>query len=403
MSSTAGSKVFPTNINIAATRLGIHDLPDFAGLTSRERHIFQRFIRNVCTKNPSDSFRVSVANLADAVVVSTRTIQRAIKGLVDKGWVTRTQVQKRSGMEIADTKLTHKALKVLGFLDPKPQKAGFSRATSTAHVYSDSIDSFNTKRQSSPSTEVTSQIDDEKPSETEVKVKPVTIPSDLSFLMRMGLKPSGIFKLMKIASKAGQHLGTIVNAVKDALKDAKNVYAYIYDLIQRPRDWAKEAQPTPKQPVFQKDTRETYEQRQAEAQRQRTLALRKQHQEATERLLAIFKQHKMLVNEAGTKIWVEMGGCIHYFSIQDLHKKVLDRRYVSDNNRHATLIEAFEDGRLMPFDPNNPPAPRESTSSFATAHPASASPAPKVKQPDRQSGFQPIGRLFPALIDDVPF
>lgn len=398
MSNSVGSSVFPTNINIAATRLGIHDLPDFASLTSRERHIFQRFIRNVCTKNPSDSFRVSVANLADAVVVSTRTIQRAIKGLVDKGWVTRTQVQKWSGMEIADTKLTHKALQVLGFLDVKPSKAGFFRATSTAHACIDSIDSTVIKRQSSSSSENIQQNDNELARKT---AKKSTIPSDLTCLLGLGLKAPAIFKLMKIATAAGQRLGTIVNAVKDALKTAKNVYAYIHDLIQRPRNWAEEAQPKAKQPVFQKVTKEAHEQQQTEAQRQRTLALQKQHKEATERLLAIFKQHKMLVNRAGDKIWLEMGGFIHYFWIQDLHKKVLNRRYVSDNNRHAELIQAFEDGRLRGFDPNTPPQATQSSGDLNTNR-NNTSPANKSQTPERRTGFQPIGKLFPRL-DDLVF
>lgn len=364
------------------SRVGTRDVDGLMGLASREVHLLLRVLRNVCIKAPADPVRISMSNLSLALDVSEKTVQRAFRGLIDKGLIQRSQVKKRSGMEIVDTSLTAKALALLGFNETKKaQEALARRWTNESTSYNYSVSTVSKERHLDEPSAENIQIEEKKPKEAKV-------PSDLQCLLQLGLSAPAVFKLMKLATRTGQRLGVMINAVKDALKDAKNIYAYIRDLIKQQRDWSEK----PKQPVRQKVSKETIEQQEAEAQRQRTLDAQKQRQDALKRVLAIFTEHKMLVNESGDKVWHVMSDCVFSFPIEDVHKKQLQRRNTADNHRHAELLRAFEDGRLMPYDPNKPV---RGQSKAVVADTPSSSQSPKP--PTRHQGFQKIDRLFPSL------
>ena len=207
----------PARIQTALARIMGCDGGGLDTLTYRERSLLARLTRNISLQDPYRSIRVSVDTLAGALQTCHKTIQRTFNTLKGKGWITRDQVKKRSGMQIADTWFTARALEILG-LTVRPT----SRAAS---------DNMSGASSLSTMSEDSQQI----PGHAEQKKQ---IPEDLALLEQMGLKPGAIFKLMGEATKMGHRLGQIVRATAPLIRAAKFPFGYLRKLIDTDRDWA---------------------------------------------------------------------------------------------------------------------------------------------------------------------
>lgn len=73
-----------------------------------------------------------------------------------------------------------------------------------------------------------------------VRIGPVTLPKDLSWLCQQGVSAFGVLSLMKKARLAGQRLSDVLLAARQYLEglSSREVYAYLSKLIHTGRDFA---------------------------------------------------------------------------------------------------------------------------------------------------------------------
>lgn len=304
----------PVQIQTALARIMGCDGGGLGELTYRERSLLARFVRNVNLRNPHDSIRVAVSTLAAALHTSDKTIQRTCASLRAKGWITRDQIKKREGMEIADTWLTARALDLLGLVDRKP-----SRAASDKMADASSLSTMSEDSQQIPGA---------------FEKKEGKIPEDLRLLEQIGLKPGAVFKLMGEARKMGHRLGHIVRAAAPLIQAAKYPFGYLLKLIRHERDW-------------EHYTCAAVQQEQQAAQAEEQASKSGAVQAVIEAAMPI---GTMLTNAAGKLVWLLRYGAAYACPVEDLAKPESARGYarVADLGKMAEAIQA---GRLFAFQP----------------------------------------------------
>lgn len=292
----------------AAARLACgHDL------TFTERNVLLRIVQSTNGQNLRAAVRVPVQELAQQLDRCKKTIHRALKVLVEKGWITRDQIQsRRFGMQVADTWLTPAAIEALEF-----DHAG--------HKMSDAIKTPAASKEGQPSP---GQIEVEQPKQSDSR----PVQEDVKPLLGCGLKPGQIFALMGAASRAGHRLGHIVKAAWPNIAAAKSVYGYLLKLIGQQRDWS------------------TF----------RCAALRKQEDEAAlqadvkaaqdDRALVYqaLEGGRRLINQTKTRVLLLLDGVIHACSVDELARP--DWRYrCAPDPRIGQMAEALRAGRLAAY------------------------------------------------------
>ncbi len=301
----------PTRIQTALARIMGCDGGGLDTLTYRERSLLARITRNISLEDPCRSVRVSVDTLASALQTCNKTIQRTFNSLKDKGWITRDQVKKRSGMQIADTWFTSRALEVLG-LTKRPSRAASDNMSGASDLSTMSEDS--------------QQI----PGHLEKKRQ---VPEDLALLEQVGLKPGAIFKLMGEATRMGHRLGHIVRAAAPLIRAAKFPFGYLRKLIDTDRDWAHY---TCAAVLREKETSQAVE-------------VQARNDIAQARVEAAMQGGALLTNAAGKQVWLLRYGAVYSCPVDDLGKPESLRGYARVVDL-AKMAEAIRAGKLFTFE-----------------------------------------------------
>lgn len=302
----------PSRIQTALARIMGCDGGGLDTLTYRERSLLARLTRNISLQDPYRSVRVSVDTLAGALQTCHKTIQRTFNSLRDKGWITRDQVKKRSGMQIADTWLTSRTLEVLG-LATRPSRAASDNMSGASRFSTMSEDSqqlsgpFEQKRR---------------------------IPEDLSLLEQIGLKPGAIFKLMGEATKMGHRLGQIVRAAAPLIRTAKFPFGYLRKLIDTDRDWASY---TCAAVLREKEATQMVE---AKVQKDAARAV----------IETAMPTGTLLTNAAGKLVWMARYDAVYSCPVADLVKPESLRGYTCVADL-AKMAEAIQAGKLFVYEP----------------------------------------------------
>lgn len=302
----------PTRIQTALARIMGCDGGGLDTLTYRERSLLARLTRNISLQDPYQSVRVSVDTLAGALQTCQKTIQRTFNSLKQKGWITRDQVKKRSGMQIADTWLTTKALEVLGLAPRASSRAASDNMSGACSLSTMSEDS----QQNTGHTE-----------------KKKGVPEDLTLLEQVGLKPGAIFKLMGEATKMGHRLGHIVRAAAPLIRAAKFPFCYLRKLIDTERDWA------------------TYTCAATLREQEANQAVEVKVQADTVRaaIEAAMPAGTMLTNTTGRQVWMMRYGVVYACPVADLDKPESLRGYARVTDL-AKMGEAIEAGKLFVYE-----------------------------------------------------
>lgn len=306
----------PTRIQTALARIMGCDGGGLDTLTYRERSLLARLTRNISLQDPYRSIRVSVDNLAGALQTCHKTIQRTFNSLKEKGWITRDQVKKRSGMQIADTWFTAKALEVLGLTHRASSRAASDNMSNASSLSTMSEDS--------------QQI----PGHVEKKKG---VPEDLTLLQQMGLKPGAIFKLMGEATKMGHRLGHIVRAASPLIRAAKFPFGYLRKLIDTDRDWANY---TCAAVLRQKEETEAVE-------------VKMQNDTVRATIDAAMPAGALLTNAACKQVWMMRYGAVYSCPVDDLGKPDSLRGYVRVADL-AKMAEAIRAGKLFLYESKRP-------------------------------------------------
>lgn len=301
----------PARIQTALARIMGCDGGGLDTLTYRERSLLARLTRNISLQDPYQSIRVSVDTLAGALQTCHKTIQRTFNTLKGKGWITRDQVKKRSGMQIADTWFTTRALEVLG-LTVRPS----SRAASDNMSGASSLSTM-----SEDSQQIPGRVEQKK-----------QIPEDLSLLEQVGLKPGAIFKLMGEATKMGHRLGQIVRAAAPLIRAAKFPFGYLRKLIDTDRDWANY---TCAATLREKEATQAVE---VQAQKNTAQAV----------IEAAMPAGALLTNAAGKQVWMVRYGAVYSCPVSDLDKPDSLRGYARVTDL-AKMAEAIQAGKLFVY------------------------------------------------------
>lgn len=296
------------NTMAAAARLACgHDL------TFTERNVLLRIVQSANGQNLRAAVRVPVQELAQQLGRCEKTVHRALKALVEKGWITRDQIQsRRFGMQVADTWLTPEAIEAL-------------ELDRVGHEMSDAFKTLAVSKERQPEP---GQLEVEQPEQPDTR----PVQEDVKPLLACGLKPGQIFALMGAASRAGHRLGHIVKAAWPNIAAAKSVYGYLLKLIGQQRDWS------------------TF----------RCAALRKQEAEAAvqaevqavqdDRALVYqaLDGGRRLINQARTRVLLLLDGLVHACSVDDLARPDWRHRCAPDP-RLGQMAQALRDGRLVAY------------------------------------------------------
>lgn len=306
----------PTRIQTALARIMGCDGGGLNTLTYRERSLLARLTRNVSTQDPTSSIRVAVSTLAAALQTCHKTIQRTFNSLRAKGWISRDQVKKRSGMQIADTWLTRSTLELLGLVP-----SALSRAASDNMSGASSLSTMSEDSQQIPGLFV-----------PETKAQP--LPADVQLLEKVGLRRGAIFKLMGEATRAGHRLGNIVRGAAPLIEQAKHVFGYVRKLIASNRDWTTYTCAALRQEVKAAEIRIEVEVSTAE----RALV----HSALADGIL--------LTNAAGKTVWLLRYDAVYACPIEDLDRPESKRRYARTTDL-MKMADAIRSGKLFAYLP----------------------------------------------------
>lgn len=184
-------------------------------LTDAERCLLLELIGRVDARDGQTEFWVRSENIAAAIGKSLRTIGSIMAQLVDKGIIEKEQRRGRWGSFSSLTcRLTARAADLLGLTKAAPPLPAFANRKKTADALSVKPDNVS-QTKALPAFQKNSQ----------------QLPSDLQVLFELGISMPGIFKLMRMCTQSGRRLGTVVESNLEAIKQARNRYAYLVRLL----------------------------------------------------------------------------------------------------------------------------------------------------------------------------
>jgi hypothetical protein len=200
-------------------------------LTASERVALAALLRRVEARDGHAAFWVRRLNLADVFGRVERTISNWLTALESKGLIEKEQGRTRWGnFSCVTLHLTQLAVSLLGLSPDQDFKP--AQPKKIAGGYKEDLPN-NTKTQSTryPQADLSTDSGTESRSER-------GIPEDCAPLLHLGLRPSAVFKLMKIATSHGKRLGDIVKARLAAIRRARRPYGLIAMLAAENVDYA---------------------------------------------------------------------------------------------------------------------------------------------------------------------
>lgn len=217
--------VYPSPINRACAL--IDESPIFRDLPDGYLRIIIRLIKKISLRNPTQAIIVARETLANESGKSIETVHRAIRWLEDHGLVRREQHArpglKGSSSPIYPTPALIEAIGIGGDVDKLPV------CGKTSGVREDASKS---KRETTVS-------EKEQPTRACVRVSGFSIPADLAWLCKRGLRPTAVLLLMKMAGRMKQRLSDVVAVSRryiDRLQ-GQRLFAYLRKLVSLDKDY----------------------------------------------------------------------------------------------------------------------------------------------------------------------
>ncbi len=194
-------------------------------LTPPERVALAALLRRVEARDGRSAFWVRRVNLGELFGRVERTVSNWLASLESKGLIQKEQGRTRWGnFSCVTLHLTELATSLLG-LSPSAdeQRKKSSAGHKEALPSSNELQSFQRHPQADLSTGQSSRKHG--------------VPADCEPLLELGLRPSGVFKLMKIATARGKRLGDVVTARLKAIKAARRPFGLLQQLCSDDVDY----------------------------------------------------------------------------------------------------------------------------------------------------------------------
>ena len=228
---------YPYEIVRACTDLPYH--PKFAQMPDGFLKVVIKIVQKINLRKPFTEIFASRQTLADEAGKSLDTVHRAIQWLEQNKLIERER-QARAGLRGSRSPLipTRDLLAALGLIDEKG-KARMNRAAGPAALCIDPSSADRVETAGSPEVGCDTGHDS-RAAGAYTRIGPVSVPSDLIWLCRLGLTPFAVLGLMKKARQASQRLSHVVAAAKKYLGNlrANQLYAYLCALIASGRDFS---------------------------------------------------------------------------------------------------------------------------------------------------------------------
>lgn len=191
-------------------------------LTASERVALAALLRRVEARDGLAAFWVRRINLADIFGRVERTVSNWLSALESKGLIEKEQGRTRWGnFSCVTLHLTELAATLLGLSTELDMRTPQQKKVAAGHI--EALPN-NTKQQSSryPQADLSTGSNRES--------RDHGVPADCTPLLQLGLRPSAVFKLMKIATAKGKRLGDIVKARLAAIQRADRPYGLLAKL-----------------------------------------------------------------------------------------------------------------------------------------------------------------------------
>jgi hypothetical protein len=218
--------VYPSPINRACAL--IDESQVFRDLPDGYLRIIIRLIKKISIRNPSQAIVVARETLAEESGKSIETVHRAIRWLEDRGLIQRAQ-RARPGLKGSSSPIypTPALIEAIGINEPVDKSSCHPNASSVSHDTSKSI-------------RKTTVSEKEQSSRTCVRIAGFSVPSDLAWLCKRGLKPTAVLLLMKLAGRMKQRLSDVVQVSMRYLQPlhGHRLFAYLRKLVSIDRDYA---------------------------------------------------------------------------------------------------------------------------------------------------------------------
>lgn len=207
---------------IARALSAIDECMLFKDMPDSYLRVLIRILKKINLRKPGSSIFASRQTLADESGKSVETVHRAIKWLEDHELIEREQ-KAHTGLRGSSSPLvvTRKLLDALLISD----KSNHHKAAVAAI------------------TPVTTTATQQRTQGQFERVSGFTLPKDLAWLTRRGMKATGVLQLMKMAKRAQQRLSDVVHATRQYLDglDSRALYAYLRALLGKGRDFSQRA------------------------------------------------------------------------------------------------------------------------------------------------------------------
>jgi len=127
---------------------------------------------------------------------------------------------------------------------------------------------------------------------------------DLALLQELGVRPTGIWLLMRVAREHGVRLGTVLQVAERFIRASRSVVAYVAKLLRSGRDWTNLAGARQSQPFVP---------RQDLMQREEVIAARADR----EALATFLGEAQMLSHDKQQFAWRLIAGVVHQSRVED--------------------------------------------------------------------------------------
>jgi DNA-binding MarR family transcriptional regulator len=208
-------------------------------LTASERVALAALLRRVEARDGHAAFWVRRLNLAEVFGRVERTVSNWLSALESKGLIEKEQGRTRWGnFSCVTLHLTDLAVTLLGLNAELGAKS--TQQKKVAAGYKEGLPS-NTKQSTRyPQADLSTGpfAEGQDGQDEHAASLGSRVPADCRPLLDLGLRPSAIFKLMKIATEKGKRLGEVVRARLFAIRKARSPYGLVINLVNANVDYA---------------------------------------------------------------------------------------------------------------------------------------------------------------------
>jgi hypothetical protein len=223
----------------------VDESPAFRDLPRPYLWVVMRLVKKINLSNLSAPIVASRATIAREADTSIGTVERVIRWLEDHGMVEREQ-KARAGLRGSSSPLTPTALLLDALLltntPPSPRdiaaQAMGSAPSPAGQSYPQDKLSSPLKTAGSISGEYNNLIENNRNGSFS-RIQNLTIPSDLAWLCRKGVRATGVLSLMRKAKAVNQRLSDVIAVARQYLEplSGRSIYAYVVALLAKNKDY----------------------------------------------------------------------------------------------------------------------------------------------------------------------